>query len=389
MSDFINFMREFRKLPETERQKLTKFSKYLSEAELKYVEKLLKQKVIDIELVKPSYSNFLDAPSKPTIKVIQSETEQIKKIKSKLNQKYSEKIFSLISKTEIDKFVAPNIVGMDDVKKAAALILFSKEPFHLLLLGDPGTGKTDIISSIDKYSPISSFGLGSGTSGVGLAVTVQGNEVKPGLLPLANNGIACIDELNLMKEENRASLYNAMEKGFVSYDKAGKHIKFDAKISVAATANPKGDKFSGKTIEKLDKQLPFDSALLTRFHLLFLVRKPSLKEFKEISKKIIAGNKVNVTDEFEKIIKDYIKKARQIKVSLPKELEKEIVDFVEELKLTEKNYLTEISPRLVVGFVRMAQAKARMRLRNEVTRDDIKYVQDIIESSLKIGVKES
>src|SRR3989344_442334 len=165
---------------------------------------------------------------------------------------------------KISSLVAPDIHGNDHLKEAATIILFSDESLHLLLLGDPGTGKTDIIRGAAELHPKHSFGLGSGTSGAGLVVSAKGNEIIPGLLPLADGGICAIDELNLMKEESRAGLYNAMEKGFVSYDKGGNHYQFDARARVLATANPKEDKFTGKTVKELKEEIPFDSALLTR-----------------------------------------------------------------------------------------------------------------------------
>ena len=86
------------------------------------------------------------------------------------------------AKSTILSFIAPNITGLDIVKEAAMLQLFSDQ-LHVLLLGDPAIGKSDIIRSIADIAPISSFGLGSGTSSAGLAVTIKGNEVIPGLLP--------------------------------------------------------------------------------------------------------------------------------------------------------------------------------------------------------------
>jgi len=190
--------------------------------------------------------------------------------------------------------------------------------------------------------------------------------------------------LNLLKEENRAALYNAMEKGFITYDKGGHHYKFDARISVIATANPKGDKFTGKNIESLKKQLPFDPALLTRFHLTFLVRKPDAERFREIAKNIIKDRKIRVSRQEIKFVQDYIKKANELGVEIPSRMEQEIVDFVAELKKDEEEYLVEISPRLVVGFVRMAKAAARAELRQKVEKEDIMLVKDIVRESLKI-----
>ncbi len=285
------------------------------------------------------------------------------------------------AKSTILSFIAPNITGLDIVKEAAMLQLFSDQ-LHVLLLGDPAIGKSDIIRSIADIAPISSFGLGSGTSSAGLAVTIKGNEVIPGLLPLADNGIAIIDELNLMKETDRASLYNAMEKGFISYDKGGKHETFETKINVLASANPRQDKFIGVRIEDLKKQIPFDPALLTRFHLVFLIKTPGVTQFSEIAKRIVEGDKKKVDKMDLNFIKDYIDYAQQVKVEFPKEFQQDVVEFSKELKEKESNFLVEVSPRMIIGLIRLAKAAARLELRNKVDKADLEKAKEIIKTSL-------
>jgi len=302
------------------------------------------------------------------------------KVKKQLFEEFSKEIYDRMSET-----IAPHIHGLDMVKRALVLQLFAKEPFHILLLGDPGTGKTDLIRSAADLHPISSFGLGSGTTGVGLVVTIKGNEIIKGLLPNADEGVCAIDELNLMKEENRAGLYNAMEKGFVTYDKGGKHVRFDARVRVVATANPRGDRFNGKNVKELKRQLPFDSALLTRFHLLFLVRKPDLKKFADIAKSIVDEKKAKVKEKDIDFIKEYVKYALEKKATIPEKLKQQIIDFSKAIKKSEDKYLVEVSPRLILGFIRLAKASALMDLREEVNQTDVDRAKDIVTNSLRLG----
>ena len=309
--------------------------------------------------------------------------ETNKKIREVMMQKQFE-AFAKEAYEMLPTIIAPNIMGMEDVKKAAAIQLFATEPVHMLLLGDPGTGKTDILRGMSQLAPISAFGLGSGTSGVGLVATVKGKEILKGLLPMADGGLCAIDELNLMKDENRAGLYNAMEKGFVTYSKGGTHARFDARVNVIATANPRGDKFIGDDLKGLKKQLPFDSALMTRFHLMFVVRKPDLQQFSEISRKIVRNEKKTVAQADIDFVRRYVDYAGRIKVSFPKELEDEVVAFAEKLKTNEKHYITEISPRIVVGLINLAKAAARLELRDRVTPQDLERVEQLVEKSLTL-----
>ena len=302
---------------------------------------------------------------------------------------FQEKFFTQFSDEafeKISKLIAPHITGMEAIKKAVVIQLFAAQPVHILLLGDPGTGKTDILRSGFNLSPISSFGLGSGTSGAGLVVTLRGKEVMKGLLPLADGGVCCIDELNLMKEESRAGLYNAMEKGFVTYDKAGLHQQFDARVKILATANPKGDRFRGSTVLELRREVPFDAALLTRFHLAFMIRNPDAKKFKEITASIVAGGKKEIANEDIKFVKDYITYTHQIEeVEFPRDLQPRIVDFIAELKKSESKYMVEISPRMTIGVMRLCKGLARLERREKVEGKDIDRVTEIVQESLTVA----
>jgi len=214
-------------------------------------------------------------------------------------------------------------------------------------------------------------------------VAMRGNKIFKGLLPMANGGLAAIDELNLMKRVDRANLYSAMDKGFVGYDKIGGHLKVDAKISVLAGANPVGGKFN-RTLEKIRRQLPFDPALLQRFHLMFFIRPPDVARFGQITRKIVKDEKVKVREEDIEFVKDYIKYCESIIVNFPKEFENNVTEFVEYIKRREYRYLVEISPRLVIGLIRLIKASARMELRENVEQRDLDRAKEILKESLRV-----
>ncbi|MFT4249980.1 MAG: AAA family ATPase [Candidatus Woesearchaeota archaeon] len=306
-----------------------------------------------------------------------------------LNQQLQEaaykQAYSTYSKNayeEITQLIAPNILGLEAIKKAAALQLFSQERIHILLLGDPGTGKTEILSSSKELASISSMGLGSGTTNAGLAVTYAKGEVHKGLLVQAHKGICCIDELNLLKKEDQASLYNAMEKGFITYDKAGRSERFEADVRVLATANPKGDCFTGEKISELKKQLPFESALISRFHLLFIIRKPDKEAFLEITRKIVKNEKK--TTKNKDFAQAYIKHAQKQSVKFPKHLEILVSEAAKKIKEAEEELLIEVSPRIINGIIGLSKASARMHLRETVKPEDVRNALELYAESLQI-----
>jgi DNA replicative helicase MCM subunit Mcm2 (Cdc46/Mcm family) len=382
---FTDFVMRIRPLVGSEKKAVSQIEELLPYKDAKDVSKYRKQLKISFSESKLGTTIAMNPAFPQVVAKDKSAEPFVEEINSKIREAMHQKLFADFAKEAwemLPTIIAPNIIGMDEVKQAAALQLFATDPVHILLLGDPGTGKTDILRSSAQLSPVSAFGLGSGTTGVGLVATVKGKEVSKGLLAQADNGLCAIDELNLMKDDNRAGLYNAMEKGFVTYSKGGSHLRFDARVNVIATANPRGDKFIGDDIKGMKKQLPFDSALLTRFHLVFLIRKPDVKQFAEISRKIARGEKKNIGEADIAFAKAYVDHAKKIPVKFPRDLEDELVSFAEKLKMNEKRYVTEISPRVVVGLMNLAKASARFELRDTVGQKDLDRVMKLVEMSL-------
>ncbi|MCF7798652.1 ATP-binding protein [Candidatus Woesearchaeota archaeon] len=386
---FKDLLQQLLPLKKRHRIQLNQLKQFLSSDQLSDVTYLLKTKKIgltdsathiskkltEISSIKQFVSLVEDVPVTTLIKDLNSIIRE-QTFAHSFNQ------FSSHAKERMLQYIAPNILGMDDIKYATLLQLFSKERFHILLLGDPGTGKTDILRSSSVISPISSFGLGSGTSGAGLSVSMKGRDVQKGLLLLAHNGLCCIDELNLMKKDDRAAFYSAMEKGFITYDKGGSHKKFQANVRILATANPEGDRFVGKSFSIIKQQVPFDSALLSRFHLVYIVRKPGVQELVSITRKIIKSSTTRLREEDLDFLKSYVEHALELDVTFDKKHTQLVAHFIEDLKTNEQNYLVDIGPRLVHGIMRMAQARARMFLRTTTIKEDVDEAIVLVKKSL-------
>jgi MoxR-like ATPase len=392
-----------RPLNRKEQRKLAMLEEYIKPEEKAKIMPLLKQGKAQVKLMRYGWSFLISGkdifprlffvlPGKrkfnPDMDVEVKQQLWVEDLDKKIKGKFFEMRFREFAErawVTVPQFIAPNIIGLQHAKEAAALQLFCNEPAHILLLGDPGTGKTDILRSAAELSPISAFGLGSGTSGAGLAVTVQGKKVLPGLLPKAHKGLCCIDELNLMKKEDYAAMYNAMEKGFITYDKGGNHYRFEALIKVLSTANPQGDSFKTYDLAGLKGQLPFDSALLTRFHLTFIVKKASLTEFAQIAEKIVSGDKVKVKLNDVLFLRRYLKFASTLDAEIPHEMADKITEFATNLKSRESELLFEVTPRTVIGITRLAKASARMELRSLVEGKDLERVFNIVTKAYTVS----
>lgn len=384
----INLVMLLRPLTDNEKSDLKELEEHLSKDEIHLTQKYLKQKRITLVRKNIRYSSLItDKKDHIAIEPKYSDMEdKTAFLNRSIETSIDTEIFGEFKKDawqRLQKIFANNIVGFESVKKGAILQLFSKDQFHILLLGDPGTGKTDILRASENLAPVSAFGLGSGTTNTGLTVTVSGNEISKGILSIADNGIALIDELNLMKKEDRAGLYNAMEKGFITYDKGGHHYRFDARCCVLSSANPKKGKFSGTSKKEIAEEIPFDSALLSRFHLIYLIREATLKQFMEITEKVFSGKKNKISENDCNFIKKYIERAKSHDVAFSVEHNEMIKQFVLEIKEKEKDMLIDITPRFVIGLKRLIEASARVSMKTKPEKEDVWRAMEVFTLSMK------
>ena len=371
-----------RPLKKKEKWDIKRLQEYLSKEDLKFVLKSIKQNKARIELSKLNFSFLISG--KDILPVLVSEDERFQEINEKIEEKFYEKLFEEFSSRAYDvlfHYVASDIIGLANLKKAVILQLFSDFPLHILIIGETGSGKEEILNSIRRLAPKASYGLGSGVSSAGLSLSLRGKKVILGLLPKANEGICCISELNLIKKKDISQLYSAMENGFVKYN----NIKREAYVRILATAEPKNGDFKSYSLTQIKKQIPFNSSFLSKFHLIFIEKKPNPNEFKVIAEQIITESvkkKISV-DEYN-FIKKYINYCSNVHVKIPKQLSEQIKSFVLGLKDMEKRLPYSITPNLIKGIVSLIKASARSELRTEVQTKDLERVFSIIRDNMQI-----
>ncbi|KAI9755029.1 MAG: MCM DNA helicase complex subunit, partial [Candelina submexicana] len=191
----------------------------------------------------------------------------------------------------VDKIVnsiAPSIYGHNDIKTAVALSLFggvSKEAqgkhsirgdINILLLGDPGTAKSQVLKYIEKTAHRAVFATGQGASAVGLTASVRRDPLtsewtlEGGALVLADRGTCLIDEFDKMNDQDRTSIHEAMEQQTISISKAGIVTTLQARCAIVAAANPIGGRYNG-TIP-FAQNVELTEPILSRFDILCVVR---------------------------------------------------------------------------------------------------------------------
>lgn len=184
--------------------------------------------------------------------------------------------------------IAPSIYGHNDIKTAVALSLFggvSKEAqgkhairgdINILLLGDPGTAKSQVLKYIESTAHRAVFATGQGASAVGLTASVRRDPLtsewtlEGGALVLADKGTCLIDEFDKMNDQDRTSIHEAMEQQTISISKAGIVTTLQARCAVVAAANPIGGRYNGTV--PFSQNVELTEPILSRFDILCVVR---------------------------------------------------------------------------------------------------------------------
>ncbi|KHN74216.1 DNA replication licensing factor mcm-5 [Toxocara canis] len=183
--------------------------------------------------------------------------------------------------------IAPSIYGSDDIKKAIACLLFGgsrkrlpdgltrRGDINVLLLGDPGTAKSQLLKFVEKVAPIGIYTSGKGSSAAGLTASVIRDPqsrsfiMEGGAMVLADGGVVCIDEFDKMREDDRVAIHEAMEQQTISIAKAGITTTLNSRCAVLAAANSVYGRWDE---QKGGENIDFMPTILSRFDMIFIVK---------------------------------------------------------------------------------------------------------------------
>lgn len=304
--------------------------------------------------------------------------------------------------------IAPSIFGYDEVKEALLLQLvggvlkerkdgvISRGDMHVLLVGDPGSGKSALLKRVYNVAPKGRYVSGKGVSAAGLTASVvrdeflKGWSLEAGAMVLASNGLCCIDELDKMSDEDRSAMHEAMENQTVSISKANIQATLISKTTVLAAANPKLGRFN--PYEVLAKQIDLPPTLINRFDLIFPIKDvPNRARDESMAQHILSLHQNPDIKEPEidtRLLRKYIAYARQkLKPILSNEALEEIKNHYVEIR--NKEFMDEsaakaipISPRQLEALVRMAEGYAKIRLSNIVSKEDARRSINMLQYSM-------
>lgn len=346
--------------------------------------------MIDANYVKPTEDTFYE------VKISEEEEKQILDIAN--DPKGYEKLVNSI---------APSIYGYEKIKEALLLQLMggvrkirmdkivSRGDMHVLLVGDPGSGKSALLKRITQIAPKGRYVSGKGVSGAGITAAVVRDEflsgwaLEAGAMVLSSDGLICVDELDKMGSEDRSAMHEALENQTVSISKANIQATLIARTTVLAAANPKFGRFDPYGI--IADQIDLPPTLINRFDLIFPIKDlPEETRDEKMAKHILTLHQsphVNEPEIPTDILRKYIAYTRQkISPKLTDGALEEIKEFYLRMRKSgggEGGIKTiPISARQLEALVRLSEASARARLDNRVTRKDAKKAIELIDYCL-------
>ncbi len=308
----------------------------------------------------------------------------------------------------IIKSIAPAIQGHLDIKESIALLMFGgrekrlpdgtrlREKSNVLMIGDPGTGKSQILKFVSDIAPRGLYTSGKGTTAAGLTAAVVHDTdtgamtLEAGALVLADKGIACIDEFDKMDPNDRTAIHEAMEQHTVSIAKAGIVATLNARTSILAAANPTFGRYDPNETMQSNIRLPF--TILSRFDLIWIIRDTiDEEEDRKLASFILGMHQMKPKDEGADeeppippdMLKKYIGHAnRRYFPELSDEAVEIIESFYVNIRKEAEGGAIPITARQLESLVRLAEARAKMALRPKVTREDAEAAVRLMRKSL-------
>jgi len=350
-------------------------------------------------------ANYVE-PSEKEFEDIKISEEDIKKIKSMANDPL---IFEKLTQS-----IAPAIYGYDEIKQAIILQMFGgvehrlpdktkvRGNIHILITGDPGVAKSQLLKLVADIMPRGKYASGKGVTGAGLTATVRKDEelggwvLEAGALVLANKGLMSIDEFDKMNKDDQIAMHEAMSLETISIAKASITATLPARTAILAAANPSFGRFD--PMMSVIEQIKIPETLMSRFDLKFALRDiPDKERDEEIANHILksrtdltVATPVIPTD----LLRKYIAYAKKnyTDIELTEEAANRLKNFYVDMRnkyTGEEAGVVSITLRQYEALIRLAEASAKLRLDKKVRLEDAERAIKLMSYSLRqLGYEE-
>jgi replicative DNA helicase Mcm len=329
-----------------------------------------------------------------------------------ITKEEEEKIRAIAKDPEVHKkltsSIAPSIFGYQHIKEAILYLLCggrSKQlpdisirgEMNALLIGDPGTAKSQLLQYVSRVAPRGLYTSGRGTTAAGLTAAVireKGGSMslEAGALVLADKGVACIDEMDKMRPEDRVAIHEAMEQHTVSVAKGGIVATLNARTAVLAAANPALGRYEPNRTVAENISLPV--TILSRFDIIFVLRDvPNKDADAKMSQHILEIHQRGISPVEAPVEAELLRKYISFSKSIQPELTNDALSRLREFYLAMRTASESegspvaITARQLESLVRVAEARARSALRKEVTGADAEAAITLMKRSLEeVGI---
>ena len=308
--------------------------------------------------------------------------------------------------------LAPSIYGYDTIKEAILYLLFGavrktlpdgvtiRGDVNVLLIGDPGTAKSQLLQYVARVAPRGLYTSGRGSTAAGLTAAVVreksgGLVLEAGALVLADKGVCSIDEIDKMRPDDRVAIHEAMEQQTVSIAKGGIVATLNARASVLAAANPALGRY--EPYKNITENINLPVTILSRFDLIFIMRDaPDSEVDTKMSEHILTLHRVGAPPQevplTPQMFRKYVSYARGIDPVLTEEASNALRDFYLRMRSTSTTADSPIAitPRQLEALVRLSECRARSFLRDKVTVEDTDAIIRLMTISLQhVGIDTS
>ncbi|MFQ5920809.1 MAG: minichromosome maintenance protein MCM, partial [Nitrososphaerales archaeon] len=286
--------------------------------------------------------------------------------------------------------LAPHIYGHQILKESIILQIVGSSQreledgtkirgdINILLVGDPGTAKSELLKYAARVAPRGLYTSGRGSTAAGLTAAVLRDKsgimmLEAGAVVLGDQGLVCIDEFDKMKPEDRSALHEVMEQQSCSVAKGGIIATLNARTSILSAANPMLGKYD--PYRNITENVNLPIPLLTRFDLIFAVRdEPAKDTDTNVARHILGIHRRGTYDTAPSIDIDmlwkYLAYAKRIDPVLSQEAEDKIFEYYMEMRNVESEDMITITPRQLEALIRLATARARLLLKDRVDVGD-------------------
>lgn len=298
---------------------------------------------------------------------------------------------------------APHIYGHEVIKEAILLLIVGsvtkklqdgstrRGDLNVILVGDPGTAKSEMLKFAAKIAPRGLYTSGRGSTAAGLTAAVIRDKsgimmLEAGAVVLGDQGLVCIDEFDKIKPEDRSALHEVMEQQTCSVAKGGIVATLNARTSILSAANPLYGKYD--PYRNITENVNLPIPLLTRFDLIFIIRdRPEKEKDSRIASHILeihrdaehAAKPAIDTDLFSK----YLLYAKEIEPILTSDATDLIRDYYMDMRNVESESMITVTPRQLEGLLRLATARAKLLLKDRVDSEDARRAIHLVEKMLE------